>query len=80
MASAKLAKIGEDHREPQPKGNREDETGGGLPLAGGGLQPKAGRQDAAHVNREHDRVLDHMQGRQLFKGFQDRPAGDVWVE
>ena len=64
MASAKLANstVNHSHRE-----TAKMKPAAGLPFARRGLKPKACGQNAAHVNREHDRVLDHVGGVSFLK-------------
>ncbi|MCY1529697.1 hypothetical protein D9M68_648570 [compost metagenome] len=52
-----LGEVGEQHGEPKPDADRQDEAGGGFRRAAQGHDPEHRRQDAAHVDHEHHGVL-----------------------
>ena len=52
----RLGEVGEQHREPQPDRDGEDEASRRLALARQGLEAEDGGQDAADIDDEHHRV------------------------
>ncbi|MNL20646.1 hypothetical protein D3C87_1419040 [compost metagenome] len=75
----RFGEVGEQHREPQPYGDGQDEARRGFCLAAQGHDPQHGGQDAAHVHDEHDGVLQLRGGRELAQAVQqggrDQRAG-----
>ncbi|MNI63396.1 hypothetical protein D3C73_1187620 [compost metagenome] len=66
----RFGEVGEQHREPQPYGDGQDEARRGFGLAAQGHDPQHGGQDAAHVHDEHDGVLQLRGGRELAQAVQ----------
>ena len=60
-----LGKVGKQHGEPQPDGNRQDEPGRSLAQALQGLHAQQGGQNAADVDDKHHRVAP-LYGRTQF--------------
>jgi hypothetical protein len=66
-----LGEVGEQHREPEPERNGEDEAGRRFALAGQGLEPQRGGQDAADIDHEHDRIAPLNARVELAEGIDD---------
>jgi len=60
-----FGEVREQHREPQPQRDRENETRGRLGLAGERGDPENRRQNTAHVHAEHHRVAELRARREL---------------
>ena len=56
LVNMQLGEVGEEHREPQPQGDGQDEAGRRLALAAPCLRDEQARDDAADVDDEHHRV------------------------
>ena len=52
----RLGEVGEEHREPEPEGDRQDEARGFLAPAGPGLDQQRRGQHRPDPDHEHDRV------------------------
>ena len=78
-----FGEVGEQDGEPQPEGDRADETGRGFALAEERLDPQDGGQQAAHLHHEHDRVAHHPARVELDERIQDRAlvqlAPNRWI-
>jgi hypothetical protein len=64
-----LREVGEQHGKPEPKRDREDESGGGFALACHRLEIQEYSQDAANVHDEHHRVAPLVLRQQLHQGL-----------
>ena len=73
----RLGEVGEQDREPEPHGPR-DEPGGRLTLADEGLDEEPRRQDGSHVDDEHDRVAD-LDSRGRASGRSRPPPAGRWA-
>ncbi len=70
----RLGEVGEEHGEPEPERDREDEPGGGVPGAGDqGVDEEEGGERAADLDDEHHRVAHHAARVELAERVDDRP-------
>ena len=76
----RLGEVGEQHREPQPDRDGEDERRRRLALAGQRLDAEHRRQDAADVDDEHHRVAPLHARVELGEGVDDRRPHERRVE
>ncbi|MPM94846.1 hypothetical protein SDC9_141995 [bioreactor metagenome] len=65
----RFGEVGEEHGEPQPQRDGQDEAGRCLAFAAERLEEQAGSQHAAQPDHEHHRILDLVARRQPFEGF-----------
>ena len=72
-----FGKIGEQQGKPEPEADGQDKDRPFLAIAEEGLNEEQRRQDTAHFDDEHDRVLDQMQGVELDDGIRTGPAGGI---
>ena len=75
-----LGEVREEHGEPQPDRDPEDEAGRRLALAHERLQPEQRGQDGAHVHHEHDGIADLAPGRELAERVDHRRPHDRAIE
>src|SRR5262249_18478975 len=78
----RLREVGEEHSEPQPKRDTEDEAGRRLAVASvhQGLEPEQRGQDGTHVDHEHHGI-PHLPPRgELLEGIERGLAHDGQIE
>src|SRR5215469_1805107 len=78
----RLREVGEEHGEPEPKRDTEDEAGRRLAVASvqQGLQPEQRGQDGAHVDHEHHGI-PHLPPRgKLLEGIDRGLPDDGQIE
>ena len=75
-----FGKVGEQHGEPQPECDRENESGRSLAFATQGLRPQQRGQDRAEVHHQHDRIAPLCARRQLAHGVNQGPTHQTRVE
>ena len=73
----RFGEVREQHREPQPQRDRQNETGRGFAVAGQRLKPQQRRQNASDIDDEHHRVLPLILRQQLHEGIDQRPLEDA---
>ena len=76
----RLGEVREEHGEPEPHRDPEDEARGRLALAEERLEPEPGGEDAPHEHDEHDRVPDLDPGIELPDRVDDGAPHDGAVE
>ncbi len=76
----RFGKVREQHREPQPERDREDEAGRRFGVARERGDPQDGRQDAADIHAEHHRIAELRARRQLPERIDDRRLDERGVE
>jgi hypothetical protein len=77
----RLREAREQHGEPQPKRDREDEAWGGLTSSGEqGVNEEQRGERAADLDHEHDRVTDHLARVELDERIDERAAHDRALE
>jgi hypothetical protein len=76
----RLGEVREQHGEPEPHGDPEDEPRRRLTLTDHRLPPQERGQDGAHVHDEHHGVPRLAPRRQLAEGVDDRLPDDRRIE
>ena len=76
----RLGEVREEHGEPEPERDREDEAGRRLALADERLDEEDGREDAADLDDEHDRVLELVTRVELLERVDDGALDDRPLE
>ena len=71
-----LGEVGEEDREPEPKGYGQDEAGGRFAFAHEGLDEQTRGEDAADLDDEHDRVSHLVAQVELSEGVDDGASTD----
>ena len=73
-----LGKVGEQHREPEPQGDLQEEAPGAAVQRG---IEELGRGDQRpHHGHKHHRIADHQAGIELPKGIPDRRDQDRLIK
>src|SRR5712692_1524878 len=68
----RLGKVGEQHREPEPSADSENEARRLWPAYPQGLKAQPRGQHTADKHREHHWVADLAPGIELLQGFEER--------
>ena len=76
----RLGEVREEHREPEPERDGEDERRRRLALADERLDEEHRREDAADLDDEHHRVLELMARVELRERVDDRALDDRRIE
>jgi hypothetical protein len=77
----RLGEVREEDGEPEPERHGDDEPGRRFPFAGHqGMEGEQQGERAADLDDEHDRVADHVAGRELAEGVADGALDDRGVE